>query len=986
MGVIGEALQMLLPSAIKRLSYPVARIINVHDAMDDGQKFKKIISKSINDVERAFGRKGELTESLGNFLNGIRDCGFLQHLVEIAILYPPIDEYNNKTGKMDTQFSYENREGARECFCSLYIYHTGRTKSAGLDTYDRFMRSFSRSLYERRQEVEIKQVRELAKNSAVSSSLIEYELKRELKMRDRDLINQFASRDKCLVNLYGDEGRKKANLPPFPPKVSIDALREWGLRVSEAVEHQTAMTPVYGADNQQKHVNSNRVFAECPVKLLANKDLDAVLNPNEVYSEIHHAVLLGDPGGGKTTLTRWCSTNLAQNAQHKLGQIPILSEAKRYRAATAVNPNISIVDFLAAELSKLTDDSINDTKSYLLNYLGYGHLFLIFDGIDEIIELQIRREYRDAIQGLAHKFPLCRILVTSRKHGYSQAPMNGFDTYELMQLPAQNAKELFVNLSVELWGKKHADAEKSSVEFMKGVGGYSADLIGNPLMLTLMCWLFHMRQGELPATRAGLYSACAKLMFDDWDRQRGIQSELPQGFSIFDLIREIAVPMFTEAEYADGISKRRLTQMIEAHFVRSYYKDVGNLRAKTDAESVVRFVTGRAWILTEKGPEYFNFTHRTFLEYFFAQSLHEKNERTIDLLKAIEPKILDGSWHVPSVLAIQERIESTRSSASIIANYLIEVAQREKIRKSNLQEYSSFMLEVLDCLSGVSEMEIHSFVRTVIRIDQGTSSISRLLWSMNKRRRAIVAGISDEAVIYLTEVNRKTGQFADELTYGISKSDHRDLFESLLDKLQSDEKAIKKASEDKDIAKIHLDIFGDFPDEAARRGAEIWNSSVIRIQRKTFFVADVVSISEALLAVFAEGASPKGFPILRYGLRILDYERQNRIQRLTLHFQRSPIFTTPKYIYQNIPINLMVQEMTDEYLSLWIFSHLAILAFLRVNYNSQIGSLIEASGEAMNATKAGLLAINYDDEKILRIFEDVQKMVPFIKKTGAFKE
>lgn len=61
---------------------------------------------------------------------------------------------------------------------------------------------------------------------------------------------------------------------------------------------------------------------------------------------------------------------------------------------------------------------------------------VIFDGLDELIDISLRRDVVQAVEGFAYRYPTVQIIVTSRRIGYEDAPLDPdlFPVAQLMEL------------------------------------------------------------------------------------------------------------------------------------------------------------------------------------------------------------------------------------------------------------------------------------------------------------------------------------------------------------------------------------------------------------------------------------------------------------------------------------------------------------------------------------------------------------------------
>ena len=136
-------------------------------------------------------------------------------------------------------------------------------------------------------------------------------------------------------------------------------------------------------------------------------------------SDLDRAVLLGDPGGGKTTAAHVLMHSHASDASRHVPFLVILREF-----AAADPPERSVLQHIEHKLETFYQCSspAGLTESLLLS----GSALVIFDGLDELLDTSRRSEVAAIIERFCAQFPLIRVLVTSRTIGYDQAcPFTG---------------------------------------------------------------------------------------------------------------------------------------------------------------------------------------------------------------------------------------------------------------------------------------------------------------------------------------------------------------------------------------------------------------------------------------------------------------------------------------------------------------------------------------------------------------------------------
>jgi predicted NACHT family NTPase len=142
-------------------------------------------------------------------------------------------------------------------------------------------------------------------------------------------------------------------------------------------------------------------------------------------------------------------------------------------------------------------------------------------------------------------------------------------------------------------------------------------------MLSLMCAIY---KGEnyIPRNRPDVYEKCAVMLFEAWDRSRGINPQLAFDHHIKAAMRSLALWLYSGKSRKGGVTERELVNYTQRYLLEKRFEDEDEARAA--AENFIDFCSGRAWVLTDvgttaEGERLFAFTHRTFLEYFAASQL-----------------------------------------------------------------------------------------------------------------------------------------------------------------------------------------------------------------------------------------------------------------------------------------------------------------------------------------------------------------------------
>jgi hypothetical protein len=365
-------------------------------------------------------------------------------------------------------------------------------------------------------------------------------------------------------------------------------------------------------------------------------------------SRITRTVLLGDPGGGKTTA---CNVLMSWHAGGEDLPVPFLVTLRNF--AGTGGPGQSVLAFLEHELEAFYQTPA--PPGLVERLLRDGRALVIFDGLDELLDPALRAEVASIIEIFCADFPLAAVLATSRVVGYAQAELDHgqFTAYRLTRFSqeqvAEYARKWFALEEYDPTG----DTEDWASAFLEE-STVASDLRSNPLMLALLCILYR-GAGSLPRRRAAIYEKCADLLFRRWDQRRRIVAADPVGSLAAPVLRGTAWWMLTRDPAASPVTERELTAEITRILSdRGYEREPGAARA---AAEFVEFARGRTWVLsdvgtTKDGELLYAFTHRTFLEYFAASHLAYSHDSPESLAGQLAPLLVTPESETVAELAI----------------------------------------------------------------------------------------------------------------------------------------------------------------------------------------------------------------------------------------------------------------------------------------------------------------------------------------------
>lgn len=332
-------------------------------------------------------------------------------------------------------------------------------------------------------------------------------------------------------------------------------------------------------------------------------------------------VIIGVPGGGKSTLFEWLQLSLASVEEELIagaGQaIPLLLRVRQLDPEKLPSGADLIEKATASH-----DRAALMPSSWIARQMRAGRVLFMLDGLDET-EPDIRDNYiLPWLTKLCDKFPDCLYLVSSRPVGY---PPGTLQKLNFVECDLQDFDESQIGAYTRHWctairiAQNDPDEEarregaKEGDQIVEGFKGhpYIRNLARNPLMLSAICLVNYFEGGQLPKDRAVLYRLCVEGLLHHWDQRRGIHSEYSLDEKLR-VCREVAIAMQADdrAEY-------------EAEKVLKIFVDV--LNDKYRAVKLLEHIRYRTGLLIERRSKVFAFAHLTFQEYLAACAVYEGN-------------------------------------------------------------------------------------------------------------------------------------------------------------------------------------------------------------------------------------------------------------------------------------------------------------------------------------------------------------------------
>ena len=431
--------------------------------------------------------------------------------------------------------------------------------------------------------------------------------------------------------------------------------------------------------------------------------------------EQQRLVLLGDPGAGKSTLASYIALTLAGAFTDRTliglaGWLPLLVELRTYADVRWRDRTfLDLIDHLHAT------EGLGLPKPMLEDFLRRdGRAVMIFDGLDELFDPQLRETVARQIAGLTARYFRARIVVTSRIIGYRRSvlDMAGFAHYMLQDLDAAQITAFVTRWYEIAYPHTSTEATRLRRRLLAAVDHSAAvrELAGNPMLLTILAIIGRRR--ELPRDRRAVYQHAVSVLVEQWDPSKHLRDTRPHRDTPYldyedklELLRLVASRMQDRPAGLAGnhIPGSELVAEFD-NYLRQRYELLPD-RAKLAAKAMIEQFRERNFILSRFGAEVYGFVHRAFLEYLAADDIVQRfkeRELTEDELitGAFGRHWSDSAWQ--EVLLLITGMIPERFAGQVI-DYLLTADPLWFLRPNKLPQHE---LLAVRCIGEIRKLAI----------------------------------------------------------------------------------------------------------------------------------------------------------------------------------------------------------------------------------------------------------------------------------------
>lgn len=328
---------------------------------------------------------------------------------------------------------------------------------------------------------------------------------------------------------------------------------------------------------------------------------------------IKRCVIQGDPGSGKSTLTRYLAWHMSANPREF---VPVRIQASDFGDALLKDKDLSFEKYLLKDAGRF--------EPLVRHTLFSGTTFILVDDLDEVKTIPLRNSVKSKIDEFIADpaFEDNRIVLTTRIVGYEKDGITGTFPHFVVKELTNTQIEAFITqwykaIHSEMPGDVDVETETSQLLAAITSNNGIQQMARNPLLLTIIA-LMKWQVRTLPERRVRLYEVATETLIQSWPQtHRNI--DLEEHF-VREWLAPIAFHMLS-SETSSLIDEYLLFDLLVDTMLE--LKPMTKIEAKQKTENLLNTLSEHSGILLlrgsdDDGHEVYGFLHQTFAEYLAA--------------------------------------------------------------------------------------------------------------------------------------------------------------------------------------------------------------------------------------------------------------------------------------------------------------------------------------------------------------------------------
>ncbi|MEM9274179.1 MAG: NACHT domain-containing protein [Cyanobacteria bacterium P01_F01_bin.143] len=361
-----------------------------------------------------------------------------------------------------------------------------------------------------------------------------------------------------------------------------------------------------------------------PLKV-SGKSSNSQIDAFDAISKYSRLMIKGSPGSGKSMLLKYLAFSWADEKSTKIATkiTPVLFELNRLNELQ----EFTLEKFQEKLVGAFRREDFPDATKFVSQALGNGNLMLLLDGLDEV-NSNVRDKVIKLIKNLLDTYENCPVIITCRSAVYNNQFVNNVEqTLEIVEFSDRQIRIFLKAWEPEFPPEKSIDQLISTLRDRPQI----IALARNPLLLTIIAYLYADTSFVLPHSRASFYEESVTRLLKLIDEEKQINNQF-EAIHKRRVLQKLALYAQDNAKLQERDRRNIEYEQVLAQ-IRVLLPDL-NLNPERDTQAILDEIIDRSGLLLPiDGGQVYQFSHLTLQEYFAAEALANKETELVNRFK-----------------------------------------------------------------------------------------------------------------------------------------------------------------------------------------------------------------------------------------------------------------------------------------------------------------------------------------------------------------
>ncbi len=337
----------------------------------------------------------------------------------------------------------------------------------------------------------------------------------------------------------------------------------------------------------------------------ANDQIDAY----EAIARHHRLMVKGLPGSGKSMLLKHIALSYGKGRLSSLSEQPVPILLELHRLSDAALTKEGLIQALVAAFER---NDFPNAERFIRQSLQQGTLMLLLDGLDEV-NSAVRPQVVGQIRDLLEQHDRCRVVITCRTAVYrGEFDILTRQTLEVVEFSDQQIRRFLAAWEREMPPDKSVD---QLIQTLRDRPRIMA-LARNPLLLTIIAYLYTDTSFILPHSRSEFYQRSTDILLEQWQQDFNHY----RGSDKRRVLQHLALYNIDQSQ-KDQQDRRSLDYATVLRQIREILPTL-NRNPEGDTLPILDEIVERSGLFLKiDGGDRYQFAHLTLQEFFAAAAL-----------------------------------------------------------------------------------------------------------------------------------------------------------------------------------------------------------------------------------------------------------------------------------------------------------------------------------------------------------------------------